>query len=60
MKLRALLLTMALVAIGAAANAATPHSIGVSAGMAMPTGDASDVVGTGYLVGADYEYRINP
>ena len=26
----------------------------------MPTGDLSDAVGMGYVIGADYEYRFNP
>jgi hypothetical protein len=60
MKLRALLLTTALITIGSVAHAGARQSIGVNVGLAMPTGDLSDAVGTGYLVGADYEYRINP
>ena len=59
MKLCALLLTAALITFGAVAHAGARQSIGVNAGLAMPTGDLADAVGMGYLVGADYEYRIN-
>ena len=60
MKLRALLLTTALIAFSTVAHAGARQSIGMNAGLAMPIGDLSDAVGTGYLVGAHYEYRINP
>lgn len=59
MKLRALLLATVLIAFGSVAHAGARQSIGVNVGLAMPTGDLSDAVGMGYLVGADYEYRIN-
>jgi outer membrane protein W len=59
MKLRALLLTTALITFGSVAHAGARQSIGVNVGLAMPTGDLSDAVGMGYLVGAGYEYRIN-
>lgn len=60
MKSRALLLTTALVAIAACAHAGSRHSVGVNLGLAIPGGDLANVVGTGYVMGADYEYRINP
>jgi outer membrane protein W len=60
MKLRVLLLTTALITFAAVAHGDTRHSIGVNAGLAMPTGDLSDAVGMGYVLGAAYEYRINP
>lgn len=57
---RAFLLALALTAFGTVAQAATPHSIGAHLGLAAPGSDLADVVGTGFLIGADYEYRINP
>ncbi len=60
MKLRTLLITTALIAFSVVAHAGARRSIGVNAGLAMPTGDLSDAVGMGYLVGADYEHWINP
>ena len=60
MKLRTLLFTTALIAFSAAAHAGAHRSIGVNAGLAIPTGNVADAVGTGYLIGADYEHWINP
>lgn len=60
MKFRACLLALALVAFAAVAQAASPHSVGVNLGLAAPSGDLADVVGTGIVIGANYEYRINP
>ena len=60
MKLRVLLLTIALITFAAVAHGDGHHSIGLNAGLAMPTGERSDDIGIGYVVGADYEYRINP
>ncbi len=60
MKCLALLLGAALVAQVSVAQAGSPHSLGMNVGLAMPTGDVSDVVGAGYVVGGTYEYRAHP
>ena len=44
----------------AAARAAPGQSIGMGGGFTVPTGDLSDLAGTGFHVGGAYTYRVGP
>ena len=61
MKIRALVVAVFVLSIGAASAhaAAVSQFIGVNAGLTLPSGDLSNVAGTGFFVGGTYTYRLN-
>lgn len=61
MKSRSIVLASFLLAFAVpAAHAAVPaHLLGGSAGLVSPTGDFGDAVGTGWFLGASYQYRFH-
>ena len=52
-------LVLALCGVGAASAATAMQTIGVNAGLNLPTGDLSNIAGTGYFVGGTYTYHLN-
>ena len=62
MKLRTLTASVFVLALGVAgaAQAAAPmQTIGINAGLTLPSGDLSNAVGTGFFGGGTYTYRLN-
>jgi opacity protein-like surface antigen len=61
MKIRALVITVFAIALGAvAAHAAATQTLGFGGGFSMPSGDVADFVGSGFHFGATHCYRIDP
>ncbi len=60
MKFRALVIAVFVMAFGAMlAHAAPSQGFDIHAGLSAPTGDFSDLVGTGFHGGATYTYKLN-
>jgi hypothetical protein len=62
MKIRALavaVLVFAFCAVGTASASTAMQTIGVNAGVTLPTGDLSDAASTGFFGGGTYTYHLN-